>query len=64
LLFICNVGLQDEVKLMETMQKTQQERSQEAHTVIRKLIHPQAKDYYDEDSENKIIGKSNFVIVM
>lgn len=30
----------------------------EFHIIIRRLVHPQAKDYYDEERENKIIVKS------
>jgi hypothetical protein len=51
--------LQDQVKLRENIQKAQQERVLEAYCLIRRLIHPQTKDYYDEESENKIIEKSN-----
>ena len=56
-----SIGLKDGVKHMEKVQKAQQVLTQEAYTIIRKLIHPQTKDYYDEEAENKIIQKSNIL---
>ena len=35
----------------------------EVYWVVKKLIHPQAKDYYSEEKESKIIEKSMSLLI-
>lgn len=50
--------MEDEVRRMNSIHEQKYKIESEFHIIIRRLVHPQAKDYYDEERENKIIIKS------
>ena len=50
--------MEDEVRRMNSIHEQKYKIESEFHIIIRRLVHPQAKDYYDEERENKIIIRS------
>ena len=43
---------------MNTVHEEKKQIEEEVQAMIKRLIHPQTKDYFDEEQEKKIIDKS------
>lgn len=56
--------LLEEIMRMGTLNDQKHKVEIEVQIVIKKLVHPQAKEDYDEEVETKIILKSNLIFLM
>jgi len=54
---------EEENKKIE-IQKQKNDIEKEIRIIVRKLIHPQAKDHYDEETEAKIIAKCKTINII